>query len=49
MVYVTEEYQDWIECWIFMALFMQTGLDIWIREDLQVGMCLTYFKMQSIG
>jgi hypothetical protein len=33
----TKEYQVWIECWTYMALWMQTGLDIWIIEDLQVG------------
>jgi len=37
MVCDTKEDQDWTECWIFMASLMQTGLEIWIREDLQVG------------
>ena len=40
---------DWAECWIFVDLLMQTGLEIWIREDLQVGMCLTYLEVQSVG
>eukprot|EP00253_Pinus_taeda_P036189 PITA_36189 len=26
----------------------QTGLEIWIREDLQVGMCLTYLEVQLV-
>eukprot|EP00253_Pinus_taeda_P014924 PITA_14924 len=37
----------WTECWISVALLMQTGLEIWIREDLQVGMCLTYLEVQD--
>ena len=44
-----KEEQDWTKCWIFVALLMQTGLEIWIREDLQVGMCLTYLEVQSVG
>ena len=32
-----------------MALLTQTGLEIWIREDLQVGMCLNYLEVQSVG
>jgi hypothetical protein len=32
-----------------MALLMQTELEIWITEDLQVGMCLTYLEEQSVG
>ena len=31
-----------------MDLLMQTGMDIWIIEDLQVGMCLTYLEEQSV-
>eukprot|EP00253_Pinus_taeda_P003098 PITA_03098 len=27
----------------------QTGLEIWIREDLQVGMCLTYLEVRDKG
>ena len=49
MVCATKEDQDWTECWIFMAFLMQTGLEISIREDLQVGMCLTYLEVQSVG
>ena len=49
MVFTTKEDQDWTECWIFMALLMQTRLEIWIREDLQVGMWLAYLEGQSIG
>ena len=49
MVCATKEDQDWTEGWIFVALLMQTGLEIWIREDLQVGMCLTYLEVQSVG
>jgi hypothetical protein len=32
-----------------MALLMQIGLEIWIAEALQVGMCLTYLEEQSAG
>ena len=39
----------WTECWTYMALLMQTGLEIWIIEDLQVGMCLTYLDEQKTG
>jgi len=28
---------------------MQTGVEIWTREDLRVGMCLSYLEEQSIG
>jgi hypothetical protein len=42
---VTKEDQDWIECWKYMALLMQTRLEIYIVEDIQVGMCLTYLGM----
>jgi hypothetical protein len=45
----TKEDQDWTECWTYMGLLMQTGLEIWITEDLQVGMCLTYLEEQSVG
>jgi phosphoribosyl-AMP cyclohydrolase len=31
----TKEDQDWTECWTYMALWMQTGLEIWIVGDLQ--------------
>jgi len=49
MVFATKEDQYWTECWIFVALLMQTKLEIWIREDLQVGMCLTYLEVQLVG
>ena len=26
-----------------------TRLEIWIRDDLQVGMCLTYLEVQPVG
>jgi len=48
MVCATKEDYDWIEFWIFVTLLMWTGLEIWIREDLQVGMCLTYLEVQSV-
>jgi hypothetical protein len=44
----TKEDQDWTEWWTYMALLMQTGLEIWIAEDLQVGMCLTYWVVFAI-
>ena len=42
----TKEDQDWTEWLIYMSLWMQTGLEIWIIEDLQEGMCLTCFEEQ---
>ena len=45
----TKEDKDWLEWWTYMALLMQTRLEIWIPEDLQVGMCLTYLEEQSVG
>ena len=47
--FATREDQDWKECWTFMVLLMQTGLEIWTKEDLQVGMCLAYLEVQSVG
>jgi hypothetical protein len=44
----TKEDQDRIEWWTYMALLMQTRLEIWIAY-LQVGMCLTYLEEKSIG
>ena len=29
---------------MYMGLLMLTGVEIWIREDLQVGMCLAYLE-----
>jgi hypothetical protein len=49
MDYDTKEYQDWTECWTYMALWMQNGLEIWIIGYLQVGMCLTFLEEQSVG
>ena len=46
MACATREDQDWKECWTFVVLLMQTGLEIWTKEDLQVGMCLTYSEVQ---
>ena len=45
----TKEDHDWRKHWTYMALLMQTGMEIWIAEDLQVGMCLTYLEEQSVG
>ena len=33
----------------YMGLFMKIGLEIWITECLQVGMCLTYLEDKSVG
>jgi hypothetical protein len=44
----TKEDQDWTKWWTYMDLLMHTGLEIWITEDLQVGMCLTYLEEQSL-
>jgi len=49
MICATKEDQDWIEFWISVALLMQTRLEIWIGEDLQVGMCLAYLEVHSVG
>ena len=49
MACATREDQDWKECWTFMVLLMQTGMEIWTKEDLQVGMCLAYLEAQSVG
>jgi hypothetical protein len=40
----TKEDWDWKECSIYMAIWMQTGLEIWIVGFLQVCMCLTYLE-----
>jgi len=45
MVCDNKEDHDRIEFWISMALLMQTRLEIWIREDLKVGMCLIYLEV----
>ena len=45
MACATREDQDWKECWTFVVLLMQTGLEIWTKEDLLVGMCLAYLEV----
>ena len=49
MVCDTKEEHYWIYFWTYMDFLVHTRLDIWIREDLQVGMCLTYLEEQSVG
>ena len=49
MACATREDHDWKECWTFMVFLMQTGLEIWTKEDLQVGMLLAYLEAQSVG
>ena len=44
MQYVTKEKMDKTWCWMYMGLLMLTELEIWIIEDLKVGMCLSYFE-----
>ena len=39
-----KEDQDWTEWSIYMAFWMQTGMEIWVIGDLQAGMCLTYLE-----
>ena len=31
------------------GFLVQIELKIWIKEDLQVGMCLIYLEVQSVG
>jgi hypothetical protein len=45
----TKEDLDWTELWTYMDFLMHNGLDIWIAEDLQVGICLTYLEDKSVG
>jgi hypothetical protein len=45
----TKEDEDWKECWTYMGFLMQTGLEIWIAKDIQVGMCLTYSEEKLVG
>jgi hypothetical protein len=40
MDYATKEDRDWTEWWIYMALWIHTGMEIWIIGDLQSDMCL---------
>jgi hypothetical protein len=49
MYCATKEDQDWTKWWTYMDLLMQTRVEIWIAEDLQVGMCLTYLEEKSLG
>jgi hypothetical protein len=44
----TKEDHHWKKCWTYMGLLMQTGLEIWIAKDLQLGMCLTYLEEKSV-
>ena len=44
----SEERRVGKECWTFMVLLMQTGLEIWTKEDVQVGMCLAYLEVHSV-
>jgi hypothetical protein len=46
MDFAMKEDWDWTEWWIYMDLWMQTRQDIWIVEDLQVGMYLTCLEEQ---
>ena len=49
MDYATKEDQDWTECWTYMDLWMQNGMEIWIAGYLQAGMCLTCLEEKSVG
>ena len=49
MQFVTKEELDQTKCYMYMGLLMLTRLEIWIREDLQVGMCLAYLEELSVG
>ena len=40
---------DQIECYMCMALLMLTRMEIWIIEDLQMSMCLTYLEDLLVG
>jgi hypothetical protein len=42
----TKEDRYWTEWSIYMALWMQTELEIWIVGDPQEGMCLTCLEEQ---
>jgi hypothetical protein len=44
----TKEYRDWKECWIYMALWMQTQMEIWIVGELQEDMCLTFLDVKVL-
>ena len=49
MQFVTKEELDQTECLMYVGSLMLTGLEILIREDLQVGMCLAYLEELSVG
>jgi hypothetical protein len=49
MGFSTNEDQDWAKCWTYMGLLMHVGIEIYITEDLQVDMCLTYLEEKSVG
>jgi hypothetical protein len=40
----TKEDRNWTECWIHMALWMQTRIEIWIIGYLKEDMCLTLLE-----
>ena len=43
MVCATKEDQDWTEFWIFVALLMWTGLEIWIGKRSTSGYVFNLF------
>jgi hypothetical protein len=45
----TQQDQHWREYWRYMVLLVQIGLEVWIEEYLQLGMCLTYLEEKSVG
>ena len=49
MQYVTNEELDQTECYMYMGSLMVIGLEIWIIEYLQMGMCLTYLDELLVG
>jgi hypothetical protein len=49
MDFATKEDLDWKEWWIYMSLWMQTGLEIRIVGYLQAGMCLTCLEEKKVG
>ena len=49
MACATREDEDWKACRTIMVMMMQSGLEIWTKEDLTVGMCLAYLEVQSVG
>jgi hypothetical protein len=49
MDYAIKEDQVWRECHKYMALWMQTRMEICIIEYLHSIMCLSYLEEQSVG